>query len=169
MNSSDPLKTAQDLAVTAQTLAVVALVTLTMAIIGKGGFAIANNLFADEITWRESIHNIGVTLIQLVPALLFFEATNKLRKALSTFSQGEFFSQNAAHHVAEAGITAIYAMVAVMVITPNLLAWVDKQGGFIVVIEPEYLGMLAFALFVCLVGKILVVATALKSENDAFV
>ena len=36
-------------------------------------------------------------------------------------------------------------------------------------IEPEYLGMLAFAIFVCMVGKILAAATDLKSENDAFV
>lgn len=169
MNASEPLKTAQDLAVTAQTLAIVALVTLTVAILGKGGFAIAQNLFTEEFTWRESVHNIGVTLIQLLPAILFFEATNKLRKALAEFSRGEFFSSNAAHHVADAGVSAIYAMAAVMLITPNLMAWVQGQGGLRVVIEPEYLGMLAFALFVCLVGKILAAATALKSENDAFV
>ena len=163
------LKNAQDLAVTAQTFAIVALVMLTIAILTKGGFTIAANLFDADTSWRNAIQNSGLVLIELLPAFLFFEAVNQLRKALALFGQGEFFSRPAARHVADAGASAIYAMAAVMLITPNLLAWVQHQGGFTLQLEPQYLGMLAFAIFVCVVGKILVAATGIKSENDAFV
>ncbi len=169
MSDAEELKNAQNLAVTAQTFAIIALVTLTIAIITKGGFTIAANLFDADTSWRTAIQNSGLVLIELLPAFLFFEAINQLRKALTTFGQGEFFSRASAHHVADAGTSAIWAMVAVMLITPNLLAWVQHQGGFTLRIEPEYLGMLAFAIFVCVVGKILVAATDIKSENDAFV
>ncbi len=165
----EELKNAQDLATTAQTLAIIAMVMLIIAIITKGGFVIAGNLFAPENSWQQSVHNIGMILIELLPAFFFVEAINHLRQALGKFGQGEFFSTNVARHVGEAGSAAIYAMVAVMLITPNLTLWVNRQGGFDLQIEPEYIGMLAFAVFVCAVGKILVVATDIKSENDAFV
>jgi hypothetical protein len=71
--------------------------------------------------------------------------------------------------VAKAGSSAIYAMIALIIITPNLTAWVNRQGGFELRIEPEYIGMLAFAVFVCAVGRVLAAATDIKSENDAFV
>lgn len=163
------LKHAQDLAVTAQTLAIIAIVTLIVAIVSKAGFSIGGTLFSAELGWQQKAHNTGLVLIELLPAFLFLEAINHLRRALSTFGKNEFFSNDVARHVANAGSSAIYAMIAVMLITPNLLLWVNRQGGFDVRIEPEYIGMLAFAVFVSAVGRILAAATHIKTENDAFV
>lgn len=167
--SADDLKNAQDLATTAQTLAIIAMVMLLIAIVAKGGAVIGNSLFASDNSWQQSVHNIGVVLIELLPAFVFVEAINHLRQALSLFGKGEFFSNKTAKHVAEAGSYAIYAMIAVMAITPNLTLWVNRQGGFDIRIEPEYIGMLAFAVFVSAVGRVLAAATELKTENDAFV
>ena len=169
IRATEELKHAQNLAVTAQTLAIIALVTVVIAIAVKGGAVIGSTLFAQDLTWQHKVHNIGLVLIELLPAFLFVEAINQLRQALTHFGKGEFFSNEVARHVAEAGSYAIYAMVAVMAITPNLLLWVNRQGGFDVRIEPEYIGMLAFAVFVSAVGRILAAATDIKSENDAFV
>ncbi|MDO8909901.1 MAG: hypothetical protein Q7W55_15555 [Pseudohongiella sp.] len=169
IRTAEELKHAQNLATTAQTLAIIAMVTLIVAIVARGGTVIAGNLFSSETTWRDGIQNIGLVLIELLPAFLFIEAINHLRRALTKFGSGEFFRSDVSQHVAEAGSFAIYAMLALMVITPNLTLWVSHQGGFDVRIEPEYIGMLAFAVFVCAVGKILSAATDIKSENDAFV
>jgi hypothetical protein len=169
IRTADDLKHAQNLATTAQTLAIIAMIMLIIAIITKGGFVIAGKLFSPDISWRDGIQGIGLVLIELIPAFLFIEAINHLRRALTKFGKGEFFSVAVSRHVAESGSYAIYAMIAVMAITPNLTRWVSHQGGFDLRIEPEYIGMLAFAVFVCAVGKILAVATDIKSENDAFV
>jgi hypothetical protein len=166
---ANELKHAQNLAVTAQTLAIIAMVTLVVAIITKGGFSIGSTLISADLSWQQKVHNTGLVLIELLPAFWFLEAVNHLRRALSTFGNSEFFSNEAAKHVANAGSSAIYAMLAVMLITPNLLLWVNQQGGFDVRIEPEYIGMLAFAVFVSAVGRILAAATYIKTENDAFV
>lgn len=167
--AANELKEAQSLATTAQTLAIIAMVMLIIAIVAKGGAVIGSNLLSSQNTWQQSVHNIGLVLIELLPAFFFVEAINHLRQALTQFGKGEFFSNNVAKHVADAGSYAIYAMMAVMVITPNLLLWVNRQGGFDLRIEPEYIGMLAFAVFVAAVGKVLAVATDIKSEHDAFV
>lgn len=163
------LKHAQNLVITAQTFAIIAMVMLTVAIITKGGFSIGSTVISADLTWQQKVHNTGLVLNELLPAFWFLEAVNHLRRALSTFGNSEFFSNEAARHVANAGSSAIYATIAVMLITPNLLLWVNQQGGFDVRIEPEYIGMLAFAVFVSAVGRILAAATYIKTENDAFV
>lgn len=168
-HASEELKHAQQLATTAQTLAIIAMVTLIIVIAADAGTTIFENLFAADTPWQQRVHNIGVALIELLPAILFIEAINHLRQALSSFGNAEFFSNTVAKHVAAAGSYAIYAMAAVMAITPTLLLWVSRRGGIDVQIEPEYIGMLAFAVFVCAVGKILAAATDIKSENDAFI
>lgn len=167
--ASEELKHAQTLATTAKTLAIIATIVLIVAIVAKAGFVIVDNLRSSEQSWQQGVHNIGLVLIQLLPAFLFLEAINHLRQALTKFGEGEFFNTEVAQHVAKAGSSAIYAMIALIIITPNLTAWVNRQGGFELRIEPEYIGMLAFAVFVCAVGRVLAAATDIKSENDAFV
>jgi hypothetical protein len=98
-----------------------------------------------------------------------YEAVNQLRYALQHYRDGEFFSATAASRVARAGDYATAAMLSMMLVVPNLLLWVAHSGGFDVHIESEFIGMLAFALFVASVGRILAAATQLKSENDSFV
>ena len=169
VRAADDLKQAQHLATTARTLAIIAMAMLVIAIVVKGGATIGSNLFSADNSWSQRVHNIGLVLIELMPAILFVEAINQLRQALTHFGNGEFFSSTVANHVAEAGSYAIYAMIAVMAITPNLLLWVNRQGGFDLRIEPEYIGMLAFAVFVSAVGRVLAAATDIKTENDAFV
>lgn len=163
------LKDARQMALTGQTFAVVAMVLLIMAVIARGGTVFALALFESETTWQQRTHEVGRVLISLLPTLLFLEAVNKLRQALQRFGNGEFFSQRGATLVAEAGSYGVQAMVAVMLITPTLLQWVEREGGIGLRLEPEYLGMLAFAIFVCVTGKVLSAATELKTENDAFV
>jgi hypothetical protein len=167
---SPDLQRARKIAHVAQVCAIVALVTLVATIIVKGGLPLGGILFNDELGWRERINRGGLILISLLPAVLFLEAANRLREALKHYIEGDFFSAAAASRVAKAGDLGVQAMVAMILIVPNLTLWVSTGGGgFAFKVEPDTIGMLAFTLFVAAVGRILAAATQLKAENDAFV
>jgi hypothetical protein len=167
---SSELKQAQQIAHTAQVFAIIALVGLVVTIVTKGGFNLAVILFNDDLGWRERVNQGGLILIALLPAFLFFEAVNRLREALSLYSDGEFFSATASSCVAQAGDYGIQAMIAMILVVPNLTMWISQGGGgFDIALEPNTIGMLAFTLFVAAVGRILTAAAQLKAENDAFV
>jgi hypothetical protein len=163
------LKRAQEIAATARVLAVISLVIIASAIATRLGFRIGHALFDADTPWRQHVYDIGLISLSLLPSFLFYEAVNQLHQALKLYIDGEFFSAAAASRVAQAGDYAIGAMVALMLVVPNVTLWIKKLGGFDVRIESEYIGMLAFALFVSAVGRILAAATQLKSENESFV
>ncbi len=163
------LKQAQQFAGTAQAFAIIALVIIVTTIVLDGGVPVAIALFDDALDWREKANRIGLLVVTLLPTLLFYEAVNRLRYALQHYSKGEFFSAEASTRVAQAGDFAIEAMVAVILIVPNVTMWISRGGGFDIELEPETIGMLAFACFVAAVGRILSAATQLKAENDAFI
>ncbi len=166
---SPELKQAQQLAGTARVFAVIALVIIVTTIAFDGGVPIGVALFDDTLDWREKVSRVGLLLVALLPALLFFEAVNRLRLALQHYDKGEFFSKDASMRVAQAGDFAIEGMVAVILVVPNLTMWITHGGGFDMELESTTIGMLAFACFVAAVGRILTAATQLKAENDAFV
>ena len=166
---SPELQKAQEIAATARVLAVFALTVIAINVLSKVGVRIGTGLFEDAMSWRELIQDVGPILISLLPTFLFFESINQLRRALKLYSDGEFFNAAAAVRVAEAGDYAIGAMAATILVVPNLTEWVAHRGGFHMRFESEFIGMIAFALFVSAVGRILAAATQLKSENDSFV
>jgi hypothetical protein len=171
MNKALPLslQQAKQLASTAQVLAIIALIILGINIAAPLGRRVAVALFATDLDWREHFHAVGLVLISILPAMLFFEAVNQLRQALKLFSVGEFFTESVATRVQYAGHYAIGAMLASILVVPNLELWVNRRGGFDWKLENEYIGMLAFALFVAAIGHIMAAATELKAENDSFV
>jgi hypothetical protein len=166
---SPELKQAQQIAATAQVLAIVALVIITIVMVFKVGGPVTAALFGEAKPWREHVSTIGLVFIAILPTSLFYESINRLRQALKLYSGGDFFSAAAASRVAQAGYYAIGAIVAMMLVVPNLMLWVTKRGGFEWRLEPELIGMLAFAMFIAVVGRILAAATQLKTENDSFV
>ncbi|MES3007718.1 MAG: DUF2975 domain-containing protein [Pseudomonadota bacterium] len=166
---SPELKQAQQLAATAQVFAIIALVVIVLTIAFDGGAPIGVALFDNALDWREKTSRISLLLISLLPAMLFYAAVNRLRLALQHYDKGEFFSAEASVRVAQAGDFAIEAMVAVILVVPNVTLWITHGGGFDMELESETIGMLAFACFVAAVGRILTAATQLKAENDAFI
>jgi hypothetical protein len=166
---SRDLQEAQRIAATAQVLAVVTLVIFGINIAAKLGIPVSKAIFSSDNPWREDVHAIGLILVSTLPAILFFEAVNQLRHALAQYRDGEFFTSAIAERVTRAGDYAIAAMIAVMFVVPNLTLWISRQGGFDIRLENEFIGMLAFALFVSAVGRVLAAATELKADNDAIV
>jgi len=169
MNATASLQQARRLAGTAQVLAIVALVTIVVAILLRGGVSLGVSLFTSQVEWSERLQSIGLVLVTMLPAMLLFEAVNRLRQALALYAQGDFFSSQASHHVSRSGVLATQALVVMIAVVPNLTLWLTDHGGFTLRIEPEYLGLLAFSLFVASVGRILDEAAQIKAENDAFI
>jgi hypothetical protein len=163
------LQRAQNIAATAHVLAIITLVVLAITIVIKGGVPIGAALFDDQKPWFERVHDVGLSLIALLPTFLFYEAVNQLRRALKRYRDGDFFSAAAASRVAQAGDFAIGAAAGIILIVPNVTLWLSRRGGFDVNLESEFVGMLAFALFISVVGRILSAAAQLKTENDSFV
>jgi len=169
---SPDLKSARDTAATAHVFAVVCLVVIGISVVFQVGRPVGAALFGDDKPWREHVHAIGLVLIALLPTFLFYEAVNQLRHALNHFRNGEFFDTAAATRVARAGDYAINALVAVILVVPNLTSWVSRRGGgggLEFNLQNEFIGMVAFALLVSVAGRVLAAAAHLKAENDSFV
>src|SRR5690606_14872796 len=136
MNPS--LLQARKIAETAHVAAIIGLVCLAVAIATQAGFAIGGHLFNEDASVGARANDIFLVLIALLPAALLYEAVNRLRQALRLFSNGEFFNEQIANHVAQAGKHATFAMVAMILIV--LQRWLSYRGGFDMRIEPEYFG-----------------------------
>lgn len=163
------LSRAQQLAVTAHSFAITALIAIVLTVAGKTLMSLLDLLPQDGQEPQEWMTGVSVLLIQLLPTVLLWQAVNSLRHALARYSRGDFFSHEASLQVAAAGKSGLQAMIAFILIVPNLVAWLQYRGGFTIRIENETLGLLAFTLFVSAVGRILSAATRLKEENEAFI
>lgn len=163
------LSKAQQLAKTTQVFALIALVMIGLSILFKTGLPAIGFAMDEALPWRTRVTEIGLLAVQALPAVWLCEAINRLHLALKHYCEGDFFSKNASQRVAEAGDYALEAMIALILIVPNLTQWIRHHGGFEIRLEPEYFGMLAFALFIAMVGRILSAAATLKEENEGFV
>ena len=73
-------------------------------------------------------------------------------------------------HVRKAGEGALWALGFKIVGSPTLLSWVTHEGrGFTWHFEPFDLGLIAFAAFVAVLGRVLEAAARIKEENDEIV
>lgn len=163
------LNKAQQLAKTAHAFALIALLMIGLAILFKVGLPAIRIVLDAALPWRSRITEIGLLAVQSLPAILLCEAIHRLQMALKHYGEGDFFNRVASQHVAQAGDYALQAIVALILIVPNLTQWIRHNGGFDIRLEPEYLGMLAFAVFIAMVGRILSAAATLKEDNEGFV
>jgi len=160
---------ARQLAGTAQAFAIVALVLLGISIAFHVVMPALGMLGSGILTSRQGLEDFILLLLEAVPAMFLFEAVKHLSKALQFYEKGEFFGHEAPACIARAGDLALKAMIAAMLAVPMLSLWLTARGGFDLRIEPEFVGMLTFALFISLTGRILSAAASLKEENDAFI
>ena len=160
---------AQQLAGTAQTFAIAGLVLLGISIAFQVFTPALELLGSGALTSRQGVENLSLLLLEAVPAMFLFKAVKHLSKALEFYERGEFFGREAPACIARAGDQALKAMIAAMLVVPMLSLWIRARGGFDFRIEPEFVGMLTFALFISLTGRILSAAASLKEENDAFI
>jgi len=170
-----PLERAQQLAGGAATVAVVAAVLIALGAVAQG-VAPALNIFAtQEVTSSLGgigtvINAIGVFWIIVLPSFLLGGALLDLSKVLDEYGKGQFFTLRASAHVRKAGEGALWALGFKIVGSPTILSWITQEGrGFIWRMEPFDLGLIAFAAFVMVLGRVLEAAAKIKAENDQIV
>ena len=162
------LDRARRMASAAHVVAIVACVLIILAIVGQSAIPTGAALIGGEGAFESRLGRALTALIPALPLTLFFFSLFRLRQALDHYSDGEFFSPKPARHIAGAGVNAALALFAAAIVAPALQAW--AEGGRLQIrVEPIMAAMLAFALFVMVVGRILEAAAAIKAENDQIV
>lgn len=173
--ASAPLARAQELAGGAATVAVVAAILIAIGGAATVGGPAAETLRSQEITpdWRGALdlfRAVGSFIVLALPAFLLAGALLDLSKVLEEYGKGQFFTLRASAGVRKAGEGALWALAFKIVISPTLFSWITHEGrGFIWRMEPFDMGLIAFAAFVMVLGRVLEAAARIKQENDEIV
>lgn len=171
-----PLARAQHLAGGAATVAVVGAVLIALsAVAGEVIGPAAEHLRTQNVTpdWRGALSIFNATAVfwvLVLPSLLLAGALLDLSKVLDEYGKGQFFTLKASAGVRKAGEGALWALAFKIVISPTLFSWITQEGrGFLWRMEPFDLGLVAFAAFVMVLGRVLEAAARIKAENDEIV
>lgn len=171
-----PLQRAQELAGIAATVAVVGAVMIALAAVARDVvMPAADVLRSREVTpdLRGALNlfnAIAVFWVLALPSFLLAGALLDLSKVLEEYGKGQFFTLRASASVRKAGEGALWALAFKIVISPTLFSWITHEGrGFIWRMEPFDIGLVAFAAFVMVIGRVLEAAAKIKQENDEIV
>lgn len=171
-----PLKRAQELAGGAATVAVVGAILIALGAIAREIVAPgAEALRAAVVTpdWQGALavlHAVGAFTILALPSLILAGALLDLSKVLDEYGKGHFFTLRASVGVRSAAEGALWALAFKIVGSPTLYSWITQEGrGFIWHMEPFDVGLVAFAAFVAVLGRVLEAAARIKQENDEIV
>jgi len=170
-----PLDRAKELAGGAATVAIVAAVLIVIgAVAGEIdpiiGVFVSREATADMRGVANVLTAVGVFWLMALPSFLLAGALIDLSKVLDEYGKGQFFTLKASAHVRKAGEGAIWALVFKIVASPTILSWITHEGrGFIWHMEPFDLGLVSFAAFVMVLGRVLEAAARIKQENDEIV
>jgi hypothetical protein len=171
-----PLRRAQELAGGAATFAVIAAFLIALGAVGREVIAptaevLRNREITPDLAGIAALINaVGVSTVLALPSLLLAGALLDLSRVLDEYGKGQFFTLRASTGVRKAGEAAIWALAFKIVISPTLFSWITQEGrGFIWRMEPFDLGLVAFAGFVMVLGRVLEAAARIKAENDQIV
>ena len=170
-----PLERAQKLAESAATVAVVAAVLIAIGAVVEVAAPAVRALGSGEVTpdWRGALtlfRTVGAFLVLALPGFLLAGALHELSKVLDEYGKGQFFTLRASVGVRKAAESALWALAAKILISPTVFSWITQEGrGFIWNFEPFDLGLMAFAAFVAVLGRVLEAGARIKEENDQIV
>ncbi|MGD9817031.1 MAG: DUF2975 domain-containing protein [Hyphomonadaceae bacterium] len=173
--ASAPLARAQELAGGAATVAVVAAILIAIGGAATVGGPAAAALRSQEITpdlegALNLFRAVGGFIVLAVPAFILAGALLDLGRVLEEYGKGQFFTLRASAGVRKAGEGALWALAFKILISPTLFSWITNEGrGFIWHMEPFDMGLIAFAAFVMVLGRVLEAAARIKQENDEIV
>lgn len=173
--ASAPLARAQELAGGAATVAVVAAILIAIAgaatVAGPALRELASNEVTPDLAGALNLFRaVGAFTVLALPAFLLAGALFDLSRVLDEYGRGQFFTLKASANVRKAGEGALWALAFKIVISPTLFSWITREGrGFIWNLEPFELGLVAFAAFVMVLGRVLEAAARIKAENDEIV
>jgi len=171
-----PLDRAQKLAQTASTVAVVVAIIIVVTTFARDiAGPTLDSLRSAEVTpdlrgALALLKALAVIPIVVAPNLLLAGAVYELSKVLDEYGKGQFFTLRASVGVRKAGEDALWALAFKIVISPTVYAWVTGEpGGVRWNYESFDLGLIAFAAFVAVLGRVLEAAARIKQENDEII
>jgi len=171
-----PLARAQKLAGGAATVAVVGAILIAIGAVGREIVPPAvEALRSGEVTpdlagVLNFIRAVGAFVVLAVPSFLLAGALLDLSKVLDEYGKGQFFTLRASAGVRKAAEGALWALAFKVVASPTIFSWITQEGrGFIWRFETFDLGLMAFAAFVAVLGRVLEAAARIKQENDEIV
>ncbi|MEQ1818015.1 MAG: DUF2975 domain-containing protein [Terricaulis sp.] len=171
-----PLQRAQQLAGGAATAAVVGAVLIVIGAVGREILPpAAEALRSGEVTpdlagVLNFIRAVGAFIVLAVPSFLLAGALLDLSKVLDEYGKGHFFTLKASAGVRSAAEYALWALGFKIVGSPTIFAWITQEGrGFEWHMEPFDFGLIGFAAFVAVLGRVLEAAAKIKQENDEIV
>jgi hypothetical protein len=173
-----PLERAQKLAGAAATVAVISAIMIVLAAVGRDiAVPAAEVLRSQEVTpdWRGALNlfnAVGSFVVLALPSFMLAGALLELSKVLDEYGKGHFFTLKASAGVRKAAESALWAMAFKVLISPTIFNWItqsDDIRGFVWRLEPFDLGLIAFAAFVMVLGRVLEAAARIKAENDQIV
>jgi len=171
-----PLERAQKLAGGAATVAVVGAISRpTAPKTSRIAPPAAEALRSGEVTpdWPGALNlfrAVGVSIVLALPSFILAGALLDLSKVLDEYGKGQFFTLRASAGVRKAAEGALWALGFKIVGSPTIYSWITHEGrGFIWSMEPFDFGLIAFAAFVAVLGRVLEAAATIKQENDEIV
>lgn len=170
-----PLQRAQQLAGGAAVAAVVGAVLIALGAVADGASPALEALQRQVVTpdlhgVLNAINAFAQFWVLALPSFLLAGALLDLSKVLDEYGKGQFFSLKASAGVRKAAEGALWALGFKVVGSPTIYSWITQEGrGFIWHFEPFDLGLMAFAAFVAVLGRVLEAAARIKSENDEIV
>lgn len=166
-----PLARAQEQAKSAHFFVSVAVFILALTAGADVVFPFARGLQAGEAgTVGEAITLFGLRLIAVSPLVFFALALGYLNGALGDFSRGEFFTKGAAGALREAGLWSIAALIMKIAGAPTLTQWIgQRESGITIDFDRFDFGVLALAMALTLIGRVMEAAAAIKADSDQIV
>lgn len=117
----------------------------------------------------EVVRDGAAGLASAAPLFLFALALWSLNRALGEYKGGVFFSLRSARAILHAGLWADAAMIMKVLVTPTILGALVHEPGLHVDFERADFGVMALAMGLTFMGRVLEGAAALKAENDQIV
>ncbi len=170
-----PLQRAQQLAGGAATAAVVGAILIALGAVADGASPALTALARHEVTFDlrgvlELFRAFGLFMVLALPSFLLAGALLDLSKVLDEYGKGHFFTLKASTGIRKAAEGALWALGFKIVGSPTIYSWITQEGrGFIWHFEPFDLGLIGFAAFVAVLGRVLEAAARIKEENDEIV
>jgi hypothetical protein len=170
-----PLARAQQLAGGAATVAVVGAVLIALGAVAEGASPALDTLRNTEVTpdlrgALEVLKAFAVFWVLALPSFFLAGALLDLSKVLDEYGKGQFFTLRASAGVRKAAEGALWALGFKIVGSPTIYSWITHEGrGVIWHMEPFDLGLIGFAAFVAVLGRVLEAAARIKEENEQIV
>lgn len=170
-----PLQRAQQLAGGAATAAVVGAILIALAAVAKGASPALAALAEQQVTFDlagilAALCALALFWVLALPSFFLAGALLDLSKVLDEYGKGHFFTMKASVGVRKAAEGALWALGFKVVGSPTIYSWITHEGrGFIWHVESFDIGLIGFAAFVAVLGRVLEAAARIKSENDEIV